>query len=675
VRLLPWSLALIVASVAACRPGTEDGYFGTTERSSSDLRTFYLNNSDEPETLDPGLASDRAATTLINELFEGLTVLDPADMRPTPGVAVRYDQSADNRRFRFFLREDARWSDGRPVTAADFVYAWHRVLAPGSAARMATMLYRLKNAKLHHRGKLRRVASDQRLRAEPARDAAPGPALAAGTAVQVVATAPAEVAKLVDAEWARVEALADAVPFAAGAERDADGQGAEQEPPPSGWVPTEALKLAPELVGVRATAERTLEVELAEPTPYFLELLSYPTYFPVRRDLLERFAAAGQPDRWYRPEHIVVNGPYTLDQWRFRYEIRMKQNPHYHGRDRLKIHRIVWLEVADHHANMNLYKTGEIDFIGSNVSLPAAYMESLSQLADFRRSRYLASYYYALNVAEPPLDDVRVRRALNLGVDKQLLIDTVTRSGQLPATHIVPDYTGSGYAEAARADQEAGRDPFAGADHRFDPERARALLGEAGYPVEQVDGRYRAKGFGALEILYNTSEGHRKIAVAVQDMWKRHLGITVTLRNEEWKVMLKNMQGGRYQVARFSWTADYNHPHSFLETLLSYSPQNWTGWKSAEFDALLERAAATADPAASIARYRQAEQLAVDGMPLLPLYFYTKSTLVKPYVQGFYESPKNEHLVRFLWLDPDWKGRAGTEPAYPVERFPPPGEF
>lgn len=668
----PLLLLVIALLIGGGCTEEDDRYFGTTERTSSDWATFYVNNYDEPETLDPGFATDRAATTLLNELFEGLTVLHPKTMRPTPGVAERWDRSEDNRLFRFHLREDARWSDGRPVTAQDFVYGWHRVLAPGSSARMATMLYRLVNGKDHHQGKLRRLRSEQPLRREPTTRAAAEATLPASTPVRLESTSPTPVDGV---DWVRV-ARHDRVP-----RFDPTRAPSQQEPdaavasPPSGWVPASELELAPELVGVRATGEHTLEVELAEPTPYFLELTSYPTFFPVRRDLIERFAAEGRPDHWYRPEHIIVNGPYTLQSWRFRYEIRMKRNPHYHGRDALRIHRIVWLEVADQHANMNLYKTGEIDFIGSNVSLPAAYMESLSKRADFRRNRYLATYYYMLNVAEPPLDDVRVRRALNLAIDKQLLIDTVTRSEQLPATHIVPDYIGSGYAAVARADRAAGTDPFAGPGHDFDPARARELLRDAGFTVSTEGNRYRTAGFGPLEILYNTSEGHRKIAVAVQDMWRRHLGISVSLRNEEWKVMLKSLQSGRYQVARFSWTADYNHPHSFLETLLSYSPQNWTGWKSSRFDETFERAAAIAEPVPSIRAYRRAEEIAIAAMPLIPLYFYTKSTLVKPYVKGFFENPKNEHLVRFMWLDPRWPHQPDDTPAFRIPEFPPPRSF
>ncbi len=162
-----------------------------------------------------------------------------------------------------------------------------------------------------------------------------------------------------------------------------------------------------------------------------------------------------------------------------------------------------------------------------------------------------------------------------------------SRGGQTPATHYVPDYTGSGYDEAVAEDRKLGVDPFSSPDVSFNPERARAMLAEAGHEVVREGDGYRAKNFPALELLYNTSEGHKQIAVAVQDMWKRHLGISVTLRNEEWKVMLKNVRDGHYQVVRFGWIGEYNHPATWLGTLLSYSPQNRTGWADQEFDDLM----------------------------------------------------------------------------------------
>jgi oligopeptide transport system substrate-binding protein len=270
---------------------------------------------------------------------------------------------------------------------------------------------------------------------------------------------------------------------------------------------------------------------------------------------------------------------------------------------------------------------------------------------------------------------VRVRKALNLAMDKQQIVEKVTLAGQKPATHFVPDITGLGYAAAAKADRERGVDPFAGPDAEFNPERARALLGEAGFPVERAGDGWRCDGIPPIEILYNTSEGHRKIAVAIQDMWRRHLGISATLRNEEWKVMLKNLRDGNFQIARMGWIADYNHPQTFLDNFLSFSPNNRTRYVDKELDEILRRAAATKDAAASMQLYRQAERRAVDGMSRIPIYFYTKNTMVKPWVKGFHFNARNQQLPRWMWLDTDWRNNSSDEAAMPVPVAPAPGTY
>ncbi len=654
-------------TAAGCRDGRTSEYFGTTQRAHREPSTLYVNNYAEPEYLDPGLAADQPATVLLQELFEGLVVLHPRDLHPTQGVASRWEQTADNRFFRFHLRRDARWSDGQPVTAQDFAYSWQRVLTAKTAARMATTMYCIKNGQLYHQGKLKVLAKAKTLNPSPTESPGSGSPLPAGSPVQVLATVEQD-----SRTWALVEAFADYPRFyRPPALPDRDNEGAK----PKGYVPLDSLEADPQLLGIRAADAHTLEVELAKPTPYFIELLSYVTFFPVRQDIIEKFEKTGQPDRWFRPENMVSNGPYMIDRWQFRYQISMKQNPYYHGRAKLALRRIVWLEVPDSFATMNLYKTAEIDYLGSNTALPAAYLYRLSKKKDFKQSQYLATYWYSFNVTKAPLNDRRVRRALNLAINKKLLVERITRSGQVPATHYVPDYTGSGYAAQATKAQRAGTDPFSGKTHAFNPEVARQYLREAGYEVVSDGGAYRTTGFPSLEILYNTSEGHRKIAVAVQDMWKRHLGIHVGLRNLEWKVFLRQVRTGHFQIAALSWNADYNHPHTWLETLLSYSHNNWTGWKNTEFDELVEKAAATADPEQSIVLYRRAEQLAVGQLPRLPMYFFTKSTLVKPYVKGFFPNPKKYHPVRFMWIDPRWQQDAKNRPAYDPPDFPLPGRI
>ncbi|MDI1483602.1 peptide ABC transporter substrate-binding protein [Polyangium sp. y55x31] len=517
---------------------------------------------------------------LIAQMFEGLSAFGPEGGKLVQGVALRWEQSSDNRVFRFHLRPEARWSDGARVTAHDFVYAWKRVLDPAFASPAAEHLFILRNGEAFHRGD------------------------------------------------------------------------------------TDAAAL-----GVRALDDLTLEVELERPTPYFIQLTAMPVTFPVRRDVVESFERQGRPEQWARPGNIVVNGPYTLDTWRFRYEITMKRNPYYWDHDALRVHRIVWMAIEDRHTAMNLYKTGELDWTGDNGSLPVDYLGLLEKKRDFRRSPVLTTYWYDLNTRKAPLDDERVRHALDLAVDKRTLAHTVARGG-IPATHFVPESIGGGYADIVTEEQAAGIDPFALPRDGFDPERARALFREAGYEVvTDESGEVRTSGFPSLELLFEGSLDSRQFAVAVQDMWRRHLGIMVELRSEEWRVMLQDLRAGRFQIARSGWAADYDHPHTFLSTFLARSPTNTTGWSDPEFEALVERAAATADAHQSIRLYRRAEERAVRGACRIPFYFHTRPTLTKPWVEGLSPSGMGIHLIR--WLSAEGNGA----PLPPARPFPPPGKI
>ncbi|MCC6522429.1 MAG: peptide ABC transporter substrate-binding protein, partial [Polyangiaceae bacterium] len=433
----------------------EPGYFGTVGRGGKDAATFYLNNGDEPEYLDPGLVSDTASSALVRELFDGLVLAHPDDQHPVQGVAERYDTSDDNLLYRFHLRADARWTDGTPVTAHDFVYAWQRVLTPATGARNATLLYALTNGKLFHQGKILRLGTAVRPRDGHGTAQAE---LAAGTFVRVYATSPARLkasralaaapepgaSESVgdDKDGAPVRVLGLGPPLRCNGEGDhwfrleaggregwapgcallEDAAHAEEAlvsvavvptyaprrpvpaeaAPVAGLVPRALLVADASAVGVRAVDDRTLEVELERPTPHFLELCTLPTLSPVPRAVVERFTARGESDRWFRPESIVSNGPYALENWKFRYEISMVRNPHHPDFERLRMHRLVFLQVNDVQACLNLYRTGEIDYIGSNVSLPSAYMDSLAKQGDFSRFVWLGTYWYELNVKAPP---------------------------------------------------------------------------------------------------------------------------------------------------------------------------------------------------------------------------------------------------------------------------------
>lgn len=749
-RAFPVFTIALALGAAACDDASE--FYGTTSRRGKDPGTIVINNAAEPEFVDPGKTADSASQAISAQLFEGLTIFDPRDLHPTAGLAVRWEKSKDNRLYRFHLRHEAKWSDGKPVTAGELEYAWKRVLKPSTASQAATQLYPIMNAEAFNTGRLKVLREGADLLASPANDAKKLGAIAKGAAVIVLGESPRVVsvqvtplpapraaAKNVSVTRGKVDELSFDDGGAALKSTDAGWKGAEvlvisagprvlcngdadrwfeiqrgsdrgylpgcalgdskdkrrfalvqrysrlptftpredvpKEPgekDEAGFVPAELLAEDDSVLGVRARGDDVLEVELGDPTPYFLDLTSLPTLAPVRKDVVEPFERRGESELWTRPENIVTDGPYTISEWKFRYEIVLEQNPHYWNKDKIKTHKVVYPEVEDSRAGLSLYKAGDLDFSGDSASLPLDYLPYLQHKRDFVRFAFLSTYWYELNVKVKPLDDVRVRKALDLAIDKQALCDDVLQGGQLPATHYVPDFTGLGYSDAVKEDRAQGKDPFDGPETKFDPERARALLREAGYEVERDGDGWRAVNFPSLEVTYNTGEGHRKIAVTLQDMWKRHLGVSVRIHNEEWKVLLKNLRDGNFQIARGAWQADYNHPNTWLETFLSTNPQNRPHWVSEEFDDALHAAAGISDEKDSIRAYRAAEKLAVDAMPRIPLYFYTRSFLVKPWLKGWYGLVEGVHLAQFLWVGDNG---AENKPAFEPEPLPPPGDY
>jgi ABC-type oligopeptide transport system substrate-binding subunit len=303
------------------------------------------------------------------------------------------------------------------------------------------------------------------------------------------------------------------------------------------------------------------------------------------------------------------------------------KSPTYWDAVHVALERAVALTSDDQHAILRQFQAGMLDYTGHNVSLPSEYMDRLRTRTDFRTADYLGVYYYWFNVLAPPVNDVRVRRALTLSLDREAIVRYVTRAGQKPADHFVPDamltpITGYRSPEGPRRDVEA----------------ARRLLAEAGYPG--------GRGFPTLTVLYNTLEGHRQIAEAIQQMWKRELGIAVEIENQEWKVFLQTTQDGHFQVARGGWIGDYNDPYTFLSLLLSDSEQNDTAWKNLRYDEFVLAALRSVERDERNRLYAAAEALINEELPVLPLYFYTKSWLEQPWVRGLHPNTRDEHPLR-----------------------------
>jgi oligopeptide transport system substrate-binding protein len=383
-------------------------------------------------------------------------------------------------------------------------------------------------------------------------------------------------------------------------------------------------------VGIEALDAHTLRIRLVRRVPYFLHLLAFQAFFPVHRASLEALREQF-PDtwrtRWTRPEHLVVNGPFTLALRRVNDRARMVKNPLYWDAERVAFDTLDALFLEQSGTALNLYLAGEVDWLDGNV--PPLLVGRLVGREDFRRDRYLGVYFLRVNVTRPPLDDARVRRALALTVPRKQICTLLLKAGQQPATTLIP-WGGIGDYRSPRVLGEA-------------PLEAQRLLREAGYGPETP--------FPPIELSYNTSESHRDIAEVIASNWRRYLRIDVRLRNQEWKVHVDAQVALAYDVSRSSWIADHPDPIGFLSIFASGHENNRTGWSDAEYDRLLERAA-VAEPQQRVDLLAQAEERLLWECPLIPIYSYVSQNLVNPRLGGFGSNLLNEHDPKhWFWKD------------------------
>lgn len=503
-------------------------------------QVLYRGLGYEISGLDPQLAAGLSEYGVISALYEGLVAEDPVDLHPVPGVAESWAVSPDGRVYTFRLRTDAKWSNGDPVTAQDFVNSWRRALAPSLAAPNASMLYVLQGAEEFNRGR--------------------------------------------QADFSRV--------------------------------------------GVAAPDARTLRVTLVQPTPQFPAMLCQPVWWPVN---LRSITASGAPDArgnpWAQPGRLVGNGPFTLVSWRPGQEIVVEKSPIYWDAARVRLRAIHFFPFDSVDAAERAFRAGQLHLTDTlPVGKIDAYRRESPQF--LRADPVLDTYFFRVNVRRPPLNDERIRRALSLAIDRRVIVDRILRGGQQPATSFTPPGL-PGYAPPTAVTTD-----FAA---------ARRLLAEAGFPG--------GKGLPPIELLYNTSENHRVVCEAVQEMWRRELGLDVRLVNEELKVVLADRQAGNYQILLYDWQADYLDPDSFLAVWRGDSGNNNTGWSSADYDRLLDEAERMADPAGRAGLFQQAERLLLDAAPIIPLYFNTHVFLLRPSVKNWHPTLLDHHPYKYVYLD------------------------
>lgn len=383
-------------------------------------------------------------------------------------------------------------------------------------------------------------------------------------------------------------------------------------------------------VGVRVINDKALEVTLKGPTPYFLNMLKHYSYFPVNPRAVEE--NGGMTDRqsgWSTLDKFVGNGPFKLKTWVTNQVIEVGRNPDYWDAKTVKLNGIRFYPIDNLATEETMYRDGRLHLTST---VPPDKIPTLKKkLPDqLRIEPYLGSYFYRLNVTRPPFDDPKVRQALSVSFDKQLLVDNVTKGGQLPATGFVP--TGiPGYDTSTTI--------------KYDAELGRKLLSEAGYPG--------GKGFPKAEILINTSESHRKVAEAIQAMWRENLGIDVGIYNQEWKVYLDSQSSLDYDISRAGWIGDYVHPSTFLDMFTTGNGNNDTGWANPQYDQLVARAQVAGSEEERLGLLRDAEELLLTELPIVPIYWYTRVYLKDPRVQGWNPKLLDNHPYKYVSLKAD----------------------
>ena len=535
-KTTPILTAAVAAATLTIAAGAEAaGTHPATGEKLSDDQSFTYRLLDQFPTLDPQLNEDVSGFHVIRDLFEGLLNQD-ADGNLVPGVATRYAASDGNMTYTFTLRRDARWSNGDPVTARDFVYAWRRAVDPATASPYGW--------------------------------------------------------------YVELTQIANAKDILAG-----------RKPPSS--------------LGVRAANDRTLVVTLDRPLPYFPAMTTYATLFPVHRATVENHGK-----QWTAPGKMVSNGAYMLEKVVLNEFHSRVKNPMYWGAGKVIVDRVTGLVINDSNQALTRYRAGELDHL---EPLPPGQFPALKkELPEEARSvPRLCSYYYAINHTEsgnPALRDVRVRRALSMAIDRDVIVDRLLKGGQWPAYN---------FTHLKTAGFRMPDIDYAGLDQRERDAEARRLFEEAG--VRDL----------TLKLIYNTSESHKQIATVIGQMWKQKLGVGIELANFEWKTYLNIRKNREFDIARSAWCGDYNEASTFLDLLTTTHGANDGGYSSERVDALMQRSKTEENPAAT---YVEVERIVAEDMAIVPIYHYANTFLLKSDIRGWpYNNVENNWYSRNLY--------------------------
>ncbi|MEG0321005.1 MAG: peptide ABC transporter substrate-binding protein [Oscillospiraceae bacterium] len=592
------SAAMIGAMLTACGPKTPAPDADATPGTEGEAFDLSLCIASEPQSIDPALNSAVDGAIMLQHMFEGLmkwadsgtAVNESAGAaKLVEGQAKSYEitENADGTvTYTFTLRDDIKWSDGKPVTAGDFVYAWQRLATPATAADYNYMIDMV-------------VGADKVMYGTPVLDA---------NGNQVYITK----------DDKGVEVVVEGLEF------DKDGN-LTSELPEGATAKNDYAD--PTTLAVSAPDDKTFVVTIINNCPYFLEICAFPATLPVRQDTIE-----ANGDQWtFKPETFIGNGAYKMTTWEHNAKIVMVPSDTYYDYANLGPDSITFVLMDNNNAMLSGFQSGELQFI---EDMPVDEIATLLKDGKLNIVDYIGDYYVCFQNQKAPFDNALVRKAFSLAIDRNYIVEKITQTGQVPATGFVPagvyDAQGGGFDDF----RTVGTDYWdASADaYKANCDEARALLAEAGYP--------NGEGFPVVEYLYNTSDAHKAVGEALQEMWKQELGVTVTLNNQEWNTFLQTRKDGNYGIARNGWIADYNDPMSFLDMWITGGGNNDAQYNNPAYDELIFAAKKSTDPAERMKLMHQAEDMLIkEDNALAPLYFYTQKYMVADDVKGMFYTP------------------------------------
>lgn len=627
-------VTLIAASAGCSASASNSVFFGKTDPPRENVLRYV--SGSEPETLDPQIPPLQNEARISMALFEGLAEYDPKTTAPIPALAERWEANKDWSEVTFHLRRDGRFSNGDPITARDFVYTIQRGLKPETASRVASLAYPIKYAQAFNEGDVfvyDPVTSSFLLQKDFATDAQPQLPLSAQPVASVAAEYPAiPEDQTPDADTAFHHAMHSPVRLVLPGSEKKRNAAIEADPKLKAAVAgKQFVAVKAEDVGVEAVDDYTLRIMLMTPAPYFISMMPHQFFRAVHRKTIEQFG-----DTWTDPAHIVTSGPFKLESWKHYDRIVVVRDPMYWDARAVKLDRITFLLLADNATMLTLYKAGELDAT-YNHTVPAAWLDVIGPKKDFMDAPEAAIDYYNFNTTSGPTKDLRVRKALNMSVDKKALADWrhVQALTAMTPTGIFPGYP-----------QPKG-DPF-------DPEKGKKLLVEAGY--KDAAGNFDPKKFEAseIELMVNNDSNNLTYAEFVQAQWKQNLGATIQIRVMESKTYFKAQGALDYKgVSRTGFGADYMDPYTFLGIFYAKGGANATGWSDPKYIALLDEANRTIDQHNRYELLAQAEKMLLDDQIVMPLTVGTTREMKKPYVKGMYPNAATLHAWKFVYIERD----------------------